>query len=139
MNKKKIIEEMYFIDKNTLTEISKKLNVTVGYISRILKENDKYLEEKQRRIKDNLAKRRSLQKEKIYQNRKKKGIDLEYIALQNKHDEAAKELSKSSRLGAEVIRKWCGSAYKYNSKKKRYEFDAGNSVKPADLPQYIKV
>ena len=139
MNKKEIIQDMYFNEKKTLTEISKKLDLTVGYISRILKKNEKYLEEKQKRKDENLAKRRSLQKEMIYKGRKQKEIDLEYIALQNQHEQAAREFSKTRRLGTEAIRKWCSGAYKYNSSKRRYEFDEGNSVKPADLPQYIKV
>lgn len=139
MNKKEIIQDMYFNEKKTLTEISKTLDLTVGYISKILKKNEKYLEEKQKRKDENLAKRRSLQKEMIYKGRKQKEIDLEYIALQNQHEQAAREFSKTRRLGTEAIRKWCSGAYKYNSSKRRYEFDAGNSVKPADLLQYIKV
>lgn len=139
MNKQETIENLYFEEKKNLTEISKILNITVGYISRILKKNDKYAKEKEKRKSENLIKRRNLQKKLIYKNRKQKGIDLVYIALQNSHEEATRELSKSSKLGTEAIRKWCGSAYKYNASKKRYEFDAGSSAKPADLPQYIKI
>lgn len=139
MNKIEMIEKLYFEDKMSLTDISKSLNVTVGYISKILKDNEKYLEEKQRRKDENLAKRRSLQKDLIYKNRKQKGIDTAYIALQKEHERASMELSQSSRLGTNAIRKWCSSAYKYNSSKRRYEFNAGKSLKPADLPQYIKI
>ena len=139
MNKQETIENLYFEEKKNLTEISKILNITVGYISRILKKNDKYAKEKEKRKNENLSKRRNVQKKLIYKNRKQKGIDLSYIALQNSHEEASKELSKSSKLSTDAIRKWCGSAYKYNSAKKRYEFDAGRAAKPADLPQYIKV
>lgn len=138
MNNKETIESLYFEEKKNLTEISKILNVTVGYISKILKQNKDYMIEKERRKQENLTKRRNIQKDMIYSKRKQKGIDLGYIELQNAHEQAAKELSKSSRIGTEALRKWCSSAYKYNPLKKRYEFDAGSSAKSVDLPQYIK-
>lgn len=138
MNNKEAIESLYFEEKKNLTEISKILNVTVGYISKILKKNKDYMTEKERRKQDNHVKRRNIQKDMIYSQRRQKGIDLGYIELQNAHEQAAKELSKSSRIGTEALRKWCSSAYKYNSLKKRYEFDAGSSAKSVDLPQYIK-
>lgn len=138
MNNKETIENLYFEEKKNLTEISKILNVTVGYISKILKQNKNYMIEKERRKEENHIKRRNIQKDMIYSKRKQKGIDLGYIELQNAHEQAAKELSKSSRIGKEALRKWCSSAYKYNPLKKRYEFDAGDSTKSVDLPQYIK-
>ena len=138
MNNKETIESLYFDEKKNLTEISKILNVTVGYISKILKQNNDYVIEKERRKQENLTKRRNIQKDMIYSKRKQKGIDLGYIELQNAHEQSAKELSKSSRIGTESLRKWCSSAYKYNPLKKRYEFDAGSSAKSVDLPQYIK-
>ena len=47
------------------------------------------------------------------------------------------ELSKSNHLSNESYRKWNYSAYKYNSSKRRYEFDEklGRSY---DIPKYIK-
>ena len=62
MNKKEDIEILYFKEKMNLTEISKSLNISIGYISQILKNNDKYFEEKERRKKDNLLERRKKQK-----------------------------------------------------------------------------
>lgn len=139
MNKKEDIEILYFKEKMNLTEISKSLNISIGYISQILKNNDKYFEEKERRKKDNLLERRKKQKEKIYSYRRNQKIDFEYINVQNSHKQASKEMSKSHRLGNQTLRKWCGSAYRYNKLKKRYEFDVGNLTKSNDLPQYIKI
>lgn len=139
MNNKETIESLYFEEKKNLTEISKILNITVGYISKILKQNKKYVVEKERRKKVNYVKRRKVQKDMIYKQRKNKEIDLGYIEVQNAHEQAARELSKSSKIGTEAIRKWCSSAYNYNPLKKRYEFDAGGLAKSADLPKYIKV
>ena len=69
--------------------------------------------------------------------REKKRIEDNYDALKSKHDQASKELSKSSYLTNENYRKWNISAYKYNASKKRYEFDS-KLGKSADVPKYIK-
>ena len=79
MNKKEDIEILYFKEKMNLTEISKSLNISIGYISQILKNNDKYFEEKERRKKDNLLERRKKQKENIYSYRRNQKIDFEYM------------------------------------------------------------
>lgn len=140
MEKREVIEKLYFKEKKTLTEIGKQLRLSVSYVTKILKQNEMYSIEKERRKKENLAKRREKQKESIYEKRKqKKTSDLSYLALKNEHEKAAKELSKRTTIGTEALRQWCLSAYKYNPSKKRYEFDAGNSVKSIDLPKYIKV
>lgn len=139
MDKKEIIEKLYFNEKYSLTEISEELNKSVSYISRILRKNDNYTLEKEDRKKQKLENRRKRQKELIYKNRREKINDLTYQQLMTSHDQASRELSKSSKLGNQALRKWCASAYKYDKKKRRYEFDAGSAVKPADLPQYIKI
>ena len=139
VNQKEVIENLYFEDRHKLTEISKILNVSVAYVSKILKQNERYEAEKQKRKEENLVKRRNIQKEMIYKNRKKKGQDLEYLALQKSHEQASKILSKRKTIGTEALRKWCSSAYKYDSFKKRYEFDAGKAARPVDLPKYIKI
>ena len=73
----------------------------------------------------------------IYAKRKDKK-DIEYIDMKSQHEQATRELSKHSVLGNDTLRKWCSSAYKYNTKKTRYEFDTENLLKPADFPLYIK-
>ena len=97
----------------------------------------KYTDEKEKRKKENLIKRRNTQKEMIYRSRNQ--TDIGYTVLQRQHEQASIELSRSSILGKETLRQWCNNAYNYNSSKKRYEFDAGSACKPADLPQYIKI
>ena len=69
--------------------------------------------------------------------KRKNKVDIEYINVRNKHELASIELSKRSVLGKETLRKWCSSAYNYNEKKNRYEFDTKNLTKPADFPLYI--
>ena len=138
MEKVAMINELYFEEKKTLTEIAEVINTSVSYISKILRKNEKYNEEKEKRKNENLLKRRKVQKDLIYSKRKS-NIDIEYIKLKTQHEQASMELSKRSILGKDTLRKWCSSAYVYNKNKKRYEFDTKNLNKPSDFPSYIKV
>lgn len=138
MDKKTHIQNLYFNEEKTLTEIAKELNTSVSYISKILRANKLYLIEKEKRKRENLSKRRNKQKEIIYKNRKNKEKDLSYYELKSAHEQASKELSKSRKLGTEAIRKWCPNAYHYNKKKNRYEFREDKSLRSLDLPKYIK-
>lgn len=140
MKKTEIIEKRYFKENKTLTEIAEELKISVSYVTKILKQNQNYKIEKEKRKKENLSKRRAKQKDMIYGKRKqKKGTDLSYIALKKSHEQATMELSQNRTIGNRALRKWCSSAYTYNSKKKRYEFDAGTGLKSIDLPKYIKI
>lgn len=136
MEKVATINELYFDEKKTLTEIAEIINTSISYISKVLRKNEKYQEEKEKRKKDNLIQRRERQKDLIYEMRKSK-VDIEYINLKNKHEQASMELSKRSILGKDTLRKWCSSAYIYNENKNRYEFDTKNLTKPDDFPLYI--
>ena len=136
-NKKEIIEKLYFQEKMQLCDIAEKIGTSVSYVSKILRKNANYNNEKEKRKLVNLSERREKQKNLIYGKRKNK-VDLEYVAVKNQHVEATKELSKTGRLGDLALRKWCSSVYKYNPRKKRYEFNAGGLLKPADFPSYIK-
>ena len=138
MEKVAMINELYFEEKKTLTEIAEVINTSVSYISKILRKNEKYNEEKEKRKNENLLKRRKIQQDLIY-GKRKSNIDIEYIKLKTQHEQASMELSKRSLLGKDTLRKWCSSAYVYNKNKKRYEFDTKNLNKPSDFPLYVKV
>ena len=74
MDKIAIINELYFEEKKNLTEIAQIIETSVSYISRILRKDQRYKEEKEKRKKDNLIQRRETQKELIYTKRKNKRI-----------------------------------------------------------------
>lgn len=135
--KKEEITILYFQEGKSLTEISELIGVSVSYISKILRKDSRYADEKENRKSNNLTQRRKKQKKLIYANRKSR-IDLEYAVLLKQHKEDTRELSKTSRLGDLALRKWCSSVYKYNNQKKRYEFNCENALKPADFPSYIR-
>ena len=137
MEKTQYISELYFKEAMTLTEISKLVDTSVSYVSKVLRKDERYEIEKEKRKQENLAERRKQQKELIYNNRKN-NIDLEYNNMKKQHAKDSMELSKSAILGKNTLRKWCSSAYKYNAEKKRYEFDTNTLLKPVDFPLYIK-
>ena len=72
MDKIALINELYFVEKKNLTEIAQIIETSVSYISRILRKDQRYKEEKEKRKKDNLIQRRETQKELIYTKRKNK-------------------------------------------------------------------
>lgn len=137
MEKVAIINNLYFEQRKSLTEIAEIINTSVSYISKILRKNETYKIEKEKRKEENQKRRKKVQKDLIYSKRESK-TDIDYINLKNKHEEAVMELSKHSTIGNEALRKWCSGAYKYNDNKKCYEFDTQNLLKPADFPLYIK-
>jgi len=137
MDKVAIINELYFDQKKTLTEIAEVIQTSISYISKILRKNERYTIEKEKRKKENLIKRRNTQKEMIYKKREN-NIDIAYIGMQREHEQATRELSKRSTIGNNALRKYCSSAYLYNKKKKCYVFDTATLLKPADFPLYIK-
>lgn len=140
VEKREKIEEMYFIQKMSLTNIAEKLNVSVSYVSRLLRQNEKYHNEQEIRKQENQLKRKKQQKELIYSQRKEKARQrlLENQAMKKSHEQATKEMSKGRTLGNETLRRWC-SLYNYNKDKKCYEFNTNEALKPRDFPLYIKV
>ena len=104
MEKKKKIEDLYFEEKMSLTEIANQLNVSISYISRILRENIHYKTEQERRKAQNRATRREKQKELIYKLRKNKSNQnlMENQQIKEQHKQATKELSKRKTIGNEA-------------------------------------
>ena len=137
MEKVTTINKLYFENQKTLTEIAEIVGTSISYISKILRKDARYKKEKEHRKQKNHIKRRKQQKELIYNNRKCI-VDTEYLKLKEEHKKASIELSKSSNIGKDTLRKWCSSAYKYNPDKARYEFKNNELLKPADFPEFIK-
>lgn len=136
MLKEKIIN-LFYIKHLRVKEISDRLGVSSAYITKIIKQDCRYTEEKHYR--KNISKR----KRKIDQNnfaknkREIKKYDDNYSFVQSQHEQASRELSKAKHLSDENYRKWNYSAYKYNPSKHRYEFNE-KFGRAADVPKYIK-
>ncbi len=139
LNKKESIINLFYINHLKVKEIAEILNIDSSYITRIIKNDDRYFEEKNNR--------KVISKEKHIENTiisvkktrdvKKFNNNADDLILKNLHRQASIELSKGKHLTNENYRKWNFSAYKYNPSKKRYEFceELGRSY---DVPKYIK-
>lgn len=136
-DKKHKIINLFFIKHLSVKEISNIIGTTSAYITKIIKNDNRYLQEKQYR-KDKSKKKRKNDKNKFMKKkREQKRIDDNYSIVQSQHIQASIELSKPKKLTDENYRKWNKSAYKYNPSRKRFEFDE-QLGRAADVPKYIK-
>lgn len=133
-----LILKMYFEDKLKQIEIAKILNISKYKVSRIVsKDFEKYSIEKERRKEVNKLCHIEKTKQYISNNRKSKGIDLEYARLKQEHIQATRELSGSGKpISNRAYRDWNTSIYKYNEKNKSYILKRGINV-GADVPKRI--
>lgn len=136
-NAKEIIINLFYIEHLKVKDISEKINVSSAYITKVIQTDDRYIQEKEYRKGLSKQKRKVDQNNFVKKKRELKRIEDNYTAVISQHEQASRELSKSSHLSNESYRKWNSSAYKYNLSKHRYEFDdsLGRSI---DIPKYIK-
>lgn len=131
------ILNLFYIEHLKVKEIAEKTNVTSAYITKVIKTDSRYKEEKNFRKEKSNEKRKLAQNDFIKRKRENKRIEDNYAFVQAQHLQASMELSKSKKLSDENYRKWNKSAYKYNPSKRRYEFDE-NLGRSYDVPKYIK-
>lgn len=131
------IIDLFYIEHLKVKDIAEKVNTSSAYVTKVVKKDNRYLQEKIYRKTISKDKRKTDQNNFIKNKREKQRIEDNYSIVQLQHEQASKELSKSKHLSNENYRKWNCSAYKYNPSKKRYEFDEklGRSI---DVPKYIK-
>lgn len=136
MSKENIIA-LFYSEHLAVNEIANIENTSSAYITKVIKQDIRYDEEKEYRKSISKDKRKVAQNKFAKSKREKQKIEDNYLFVKSQHEEATKELSKSKHLSNEDYRKWNYSAYKYNPSKKRYEFDPslGRSY---DVPKYIK-
>lgn len=136
MSKENILN-LFYIQHLKVKEIAEKENTSSAYITKIIKQDARYLQEKEYRKDKSKEKRKIDQNNFIKNKREIKRIEDNYSTVQAQHEQASRELSKSKHLSNESYRKWNSSAYKYNPSKRRYEFDSSLG-RAADVPKYIK-
>ena len=134
LSRNKLIYNLYFQDKLTITEINKKINLSISQISRILSKSPLYEQEKTNRKELNRKKHNEQTKE-IIKNKRKQNQE-KYI-LDKLHYQASKELSYFSPISKITLRKNCSSAYRYNTERKRFELKT-DTLYSNDMPKIIK-
>lgn len=128
---------LFYIEHLKVKEIAEKVNTSSAYITKVIKQDSRYLQEKENRKAISKDKRKIAQNNFIKNKRENKRIEDNYSFVQSQHEQATRELSKSKHLSNESYRKWNYSAYKYNPLKKRYEFNEKLGRSYA-VPKYIK-
>ena len=136
MSKENIIN-LFYIEHLKVKEIAEKEHISSAYVTKVIKKDERYLEEKEYRKNRAKDKRKVAQNNFIKNKRDIKRIEDNYCLVLLQHEQASREMSKSKHLSNESYRKWNYSAYKYNPSKRRYEFDS-NLGRSADVPKYIK-
>ena len=116
-----LIYNLYFKDKLTISEISKKVNLSISQISRKEENHKKHNEQA---------------KEIMRKKRNKKRME-EKAIMDRLHRQATMELSYFNPISKVAIRKNCSSAYNYNAKRKRFELKKDLAYS-SDMPEIIK-
>lgn len=136
LERNELFYNLYFKDKLTVSEISKKVNLSISQISRILSRSALYQQEKANRKKENHKKHNEQAKEIMRKKRNKKRME-EKAIMDKLHRQATMELSYFNPISKVAIRKNCSSAYSYNTERKRFELKKDLAYS-SDMPKIIK-
>ena len=118
MSKRDEIITLYFEEKMNTIEISKKVNVVKSYVSKVLKQDSRYDEEKKQRKDKNKIKRKNFNKENMRKVRKNNSLNNEILKVQ--HYQASCELSGRKTISNRAFRNWNSSIYRYHERTKEY-------------------
>ena len=132
-NKEKIID-LFYNEHLKSSDIALKLNVSNAYVSKVIKKDFRYHEEKSQRKQQNKLKHKERTIE--YMKLKQKSNKDSYEALKAQLKQDAEELSYYFDISDRSFRKFNSSAYKYNTKKKRFEIDRKLTVS-IDVPKIV--
>ena len=132
-NKEKIID-LFYNEHLKPVDIALKLNVSNAYVSKVIKKDSMYHEEKSQRKQQNELKHKERTIE--YMKLKQKSNKDSYEALKVQLKQDAEELSYYFDISDRSFRKFNSSAYKYNAKKKRFEIDRKLTVS-IDVPKVV--
>lgn len=120
MSKKEKILILYFTDKLNIIEISSFLDVTKQYVSKIIRNDPRYIDEKLRRKEANKLKQVERVKSYIKQQRKNRNEDIARYIMEFQHNQAAAELSGRKTINNRAFRNWNSSIYKFNNRTKEF-------------------
>lgn len=135
-NKKDMIIELFFEQHLKVTEISKKIGTSSAYITKIIKADPRYIEEKKNRKEISKGNRKIAQNSFMKNKREQKRIDDQYLIVKAQHNQDVMELSKRGHMNNQTFRKWNSSVYDYNPSKHRYEFNE-QFGRASDVPKYV--
>ena len=103
---------LFYIEHLKVKEIAEITNTTSAYITKVIKQDDRYMKEKEYRKVISKNKRKVAQNNFIKNKREHKRIEDNYAFVKAQHEQASRELSKAKHLSDESYRKWNYSAYR---------------------------
>ena len=116
IDNKNYILDKYYNEHEKPTIIAKELKVNPSYITKIIKADTRYIQEKEYRSQTSKENRKIAKKEWIRTKRQNEANKQLYEFVKQQHIDASKELSYSSEISDLAYRKWNSSAYHRNSK-----------------------
>lgn len=134
MEKKEKIIFLYYEKGLIQTEIADELNVSKAYITKIIKKDKRYQEEKQKRKSKNKIKNKQETKKYIKKKREYEKILNEEVRKQ--HIQASMELSGRQSISNRNFRNWNKSIYEFNPKNKTYNLKK-DIIVSKDVPRKI--
>lgn len=133
------IIRLYYENHKKVLEIAKEVQLSNSSITYVIKKDNRYKVEKERRKKESLKRNRKLSKEIKAQKRNEAKDDtimsnLKLLQMQN-----AISMSRTSKISNAEIVGINLRHYKYNSKKQKLEFDKSCGCRPFDLPKSMGI
>ena len=135
MSNKETILDLFYIKHLKPVDIALKLDVSNSYVTKVIKNDSRYHKEKTQRKQQNKIKHKE-QTIIEYIRKKQKSNKDSYEALKYQLEKDAEELSYYFDISNRSFRKFNASAYKYNSKRKRFEIDRKLNVS-IDVPKTV--
>ena len=132
-NKEQIIE-LFYIKHIKPVDIAQKFNVSNVYITKVIKKDCRYIDEKNQRKQSNELRHKKYTND--YIKEKQKAARESYEILKYQLEKDTQELSYNYGISNRSFRKANSSAYHYNSKKKRFEIDRKLKV-GFDVPKVV--
>ena len=116
IDNKSYILDKYYNEHDKPTNIAKELNVNPSYITKVIKSDTRYIQEKEYRAQISRENRKIAKRDWIRNKRQSESDKQLYEFVKQQHIEASKELSYSSEMSDLAYIKWNSSAYHRNSK-----------------------
>ena len=139
MSKKDEILFLYYEKKEKAVLIAEKLKVSTAYITKVIKTDKRYSNEKEIRKQISIQNRK-VQKREWIRNKRKVLKDLRLDgAMEMLHNQASSELSGGRTINNRAFKKWNTSIYEYHSKTKEFKVMQEMKSKTSyAVPQKIK-
>ena len=136
-NKKLEIIKLYYEDHLTQKEIAEKLSITQGYVSQVIKEDERYISHKEEKHKKSLEKKANYDKEYYKTYKRPKKDNDSYAQLQAQLDKDSLELSYNSWYISDLaFAKWNRQMFKYDKKSSDLVLKR-NIVVSCDVPKRV--